>query len=35
VGNREVVIPLHSLRGLVYNSVMSFFGAMTHVFVRP
>ena len=32
MGNREVVIPLHSPRGLVYISVMSFFRAMTHVF---
>jgi len=35
VGNREVVIPLHSPRGLTYNSFMSFFRAMVHVFVHP
>jgi len=34
VGNREVVIPLHSPRGLVSNFFTSFFRAMAHVFVR-
>ncbi|XP_027907561.1 uncharacterized protein LOC114166882 [Vigna unguiculata] len=35
VGNMEVVISLHSLRGLVSNFFTSFFRAMAHVFVRP
>jgi len=35
VGNREVVVPLHSSHGLVFNFFMSFFRATAHVFVRP
>jgi len=35
VGNREVVVLLHSPRGLVSNFFMCFFRTMAHVFVCP
>jgi len=34
VGNREVVVPLHSPRGLVSSSFISFFKAMALVLVH-
>ena len=32
--NKEVVVPLHSPRTLVFNFFIGFFRAMAHVFVR-